>query len=43
MIHHTWDLFYGIHNTITEHNERQTYLLSIGCKYRVWIHSEMRT
>ena len=30
MIHHDWNLFYDIYNTITIHNQRQThYLLSI--------------
>ena len=29
MIHHDWDLFYDIDNTITEHNQRQTHYLSL--------------
>ena len=28
MIHHNSNLFYDIYNTITEHNQRQTYYLS---------------
>ena len=33
MIHHDFDLFYDIHNTINEHNQRQNHYFSLILNY----------
>ena len=42
MIQYNWDLFYGIYNTITEHNPRQTHYLSSILNYCDMVNHESR-
>ena len=44
MIHHDWNLFHDIYNTIAIHNQRQTYyLLSILNYFNIYFFSESKS